>query len=128
MPSVMRLQHVSVPMPPGSQEQARQFYGEVLGMQEKSPPSSLAQQQLVWFNAGDGGQEVHVFTDDQLESKSVEQHLCLQVDSLSEYRSRLAENGIAIRESTPIAGRPRLFVRDPFENLIEITEVLGEYD
>ena len=128
MPSVMRVQHVSVPMPPGSQEQARRFYGGVLGMQEKSPPLSLAQQQLVWFNAGDGGHEVHLFTDGQMESKSVEQHLCLQVDSLAEFRTRLAENGISIKETTAITNRPRLFVRDPFGNLIEITEVLGEYD
>lgn len=128
MASVMRVQHVSVPMPPGSQEQARQFYGGVLGMQEKSPPSSLAQQQLVWFNAGDGGQEVHLFGDDQLLTKSAEQHLCLQVDSLAEFRTWLNENGVAIREATAINNRPRLFIRDPFGNLIEFTEVLGEYD
>lgn len=128
MPAVMRVQHVSVPMPPGSQEQARQFYAGVLGMQEKSPPSSLAHQQLVWFNAGDGGHEVHLFADEQMESKSAAQHLCLQVDSLSDYRSRLADHGIAIEETTPINNRPRLFVHDPFGNLIEITEVTGEYD
>lgn len=128
MPSVMRVQHVSVPMPPGSQEQARRFYGTVLGMREKSPPSSLAAQQLVWFDAGDGGHEVHCFADDQMTSNSAAQHLCLQVDSLPDFRSRLAEHGIDIEETTPITNRPRLFVRDPFGNLIEITQVLGEYD
>jgi catechol 2,3-dioxygenase-like lactoylglutathione lyase family enzyme len=128
MPSVMRVQHVSVPMPPGGQEQARRFYGQVFGMREKSPPSSLAAQQLVWFDAGDGGHEVHVFTDEQMGSKSAEQHLCLQVDSLPDFQSRLVEHGVAIEETTPITNRPRLFVRDPFGNLIEITQVLGDYD
>jgi catechol 2,3-dioxygenase-like lactoylglutathione lyase family enzyme len=128
MPSVMRVQHVSVPMPPGGQERARQFYGGVLGMREKTPPSSLAQQQLVWFDAGDGGHEVHLFTDEYMESRSAAQHLCLQVDSLSDYRGRLAEQGVAIEEATAIHNRPRLFVHDPFGNLIEMTEVLGEYD
>jgi catechol 2,3-dioxygenase-like lactoylglutathione lyase family enzyme len=128
MASVMRVQHVSVPMPPGGQEQAREFYGGILGMREKSPPSSLAQQQLVWFDAGDGGHEVHVFADDEMESKSTAQHLCLQVDSLAEYRNRLTEQGVSIEETTPITNRPRLFVHDPFGNLIEITQVLGDYD
>lgn len=128
MPSVMRVQHVSVPMPPDNQERARQFYGGVLGMQEKQPPSSLAQQQLVWFSAGGDGHEVHLFADEQMELKSVAQHLCLQVDSLSDYRVHLVENGVEIEESTPVNNRPRFFVHDPFGNLIEITEVLGEYD
>ncbi len=128
MPSVTRLQHVSVPMPPGGHEQARQFYGSVLGMAEKSPPSSLAQQQLVWFAAGSGGHEVHVFADENVELNSGEQHLCLEVDSLAEFRSRLSGAGVEVQETTPINNRPRCFIRDPFQNLIEITEVLGEYD
>jgi catechol 2,3-dioxygenase-like lactoylglutathione lyase family enzyme len=128
MPSVMRVQHVSVPMPPGSQEQARQFYGAVLGMREKDPPSSLAAQQLVWFDVGDGGHEVHIFTDEAMTSNSSAQHLCLQVDSLADFRAQLADHEIEIEETTPITNRPRLFVHDPFGNLIEITQVLGEYD
>lgn len=128
MATIVQLQHVSVPMPPGGQEAARQFYGGILGLQEKAPPSSLAQQQLVWFSAGAGGQEVHVFTDEGMEHNSSAQHLCLQFSSLSDLRARLSEARIAIEETTPIHNRPRCFIHDPFGNLIEVTEVLGEYD
>ena len=41
MPSVKRLQHTSVPMPPGGDDQARAFYGDTLGMPEIPKPTGL---------------------------------------------------------------------------------------
>lgn len=128
MTNVLRLQHVSVPMPPGGEEQTRAFYGGVLGLTEKIPPSSLADLGLVWFEASDDGMEVHVFTDKSGIKGSNDQHLCLQVDSLDAFRAQISEAGVAIEETTPIHNRPRFFIRDPFGNQIEITEVLGEYN
>ena len=43
MASVKRLQHTSVPMPPGGEAAARKFYGEALGMREIPKPSTLVQ-------------------------------------------------------------------------------------
>jgi catechol 2,3-dioxygenase-like lactoylglutathione lyase family enzyme len=127
MPSVVKIQHVSVPMPPGESSRARTFYGEFLGMEEKAPPASLAAQELVWFDAGDA-QEIHVFADASMNHASSGQHVCLQVDSMSTFRSRAAAAGVTLEETTPIPNRPRCFVRDPFGNLIEVTEILGDYD
>lgn len=127
MPSVQRLQHTSVPMPPGGREAAQAFYGEALGMTEITPPSTLDRDALVWFAAGDGGHEVHVFTEERLGSNSTAQHLCLQVDDLDGYRSRLGEQGVEVQDTTPIHNRPRFFVRDPFGNLIELTQITGDY-
>ena len=42
MPSVKRLQHTSIPMPPGGDDRARAFYGGVLGMREIQKPEGLA--------------------------------------------------------------------------------------
>ena len=66
MPSVKRLQHTSIPMPPGGDEQARAFYGKVLGMREIPKPAGLAAMTVVWFAANDDGDEVHVFKEEQL--------------------------------------------------------------
>jgi catechol 2,3-dioxygenase-like lactoylglutathione lyase family enzyme len=128
MAFVIRLHHTSVPMPASGHEAARMFYGTVLGMQEIVPPSTLAENSVVWFRAGDGGQEVHVFVDDDGRARSSAQHLCLEVDDIDRLRSHLESNGITIRETTPITNRPRFFVRDPFSNLIELTQITGEYD
>ncbi|MEA2529805.1 MAG: hypothetical protein QOG89_1449 [Thermomicrobiales bacterium] len=128
MPAVLRLQHTSVPMPPDGHEAARRFYSGALGMDEVRPPSGLMVGRLVWFRAGPDGHEVHVFADDLMSTKSTGQHLCLEVDDLSAMRSRLAEHGVAVEETDAITNRPRVFVRDPFGNRIELTQITGAYD
>ncbi|MGE3798445.1 MAG: VOC family protein [Thermomicrobiales bacterium] len=127
MANVMRIQHVSVPMTAGGEETARRFYGEVLGLQEKAPPSALAHLNLVWFHAGADGLEVHVFEDSTGETPLAAQHFCLQVEDVDSYRSELERKGVLTEDTTEIHNRPRFFIRDPFGNQIEITQVLGEY-
>jgi catechol 2,3-dioxygenase-like lactoylglutathione lyase family enzyme len=127
MPSVKRLQHTSIPMPPGGDENARAFYGAVLGMREIPKPEGLAAMTVIWFAANDDGDEVHVFKDEQLERNSAAQHLCLEVDDIEAYTTRLREHGYEVRVPETIQNRPRLFVRDPFDNLIELVEIRGQY-
>jgi len=125
---VLRIQHVSVPMTPGGEENARQFYGETLGLIEKAPPSALAHLNLIWFHAGADGLEVHVFEDKTGERPVGAQHLCLQVDDVAAYRQSLVGKSVDIEDTTEIHNRPRFFIRDPFGNQIEITQVLGDYN
>lgn len=125
MASVVRIQHVSIPMPVGGNAQARAFYGDQLGLEEKKVPDSLDANMLVWFRLGDD--ELHVFTEEG-ESKSPGQHLCIQVDDLQAWRKTLSDKGVNIEETERIVNRPRFFIKDPFENRIEITQVLGDYN
>jgi catechol 2,3-dioxygenase-like lactoylglutathione lyase family enzyme len=115
-------------MPQGGQDRARAFFGGALGMAEVLPPVTLDRANLVWFKAGDDGHEIHLFVDAQADPRSNAQHLCLQVDDLEAYRSQLSAQGIAIEETQPIKNRPRFFVHDPFNNLIEITQITGQYE
>ena len=127
MPQVLRLQHTSIPMPPGGQAEARSFFGHALGMKEVQPPKELDSDNLVWFLAGDGGHEIHLFVDPELASNSPAQHLCLQVDDADAFREQLIEHGVPIEETIAIPSRPRFFIRDPFQNFIEITQITGDY-
>ena len=113
MPSVKRLQHTSIPMPPDGDEKARAFYGEVLGMREIPKPEGLAAMTVIWFAANDDGDEVHVFKDERLGPNSAAQHLCLEVDDIEAYKTRLRDRGYEVRVPETIQNRPRLFVRDP---------------
>lgn len=128
MAAVQRVQHVSVPMPAGGQAAARRFYGQALGLEEVTPPAELRHLSLVWFRTGDEGHEVHCFAEERLGPNSPAQHLCLQVDDLTAFRERLVEYEVAIEETTAIHNRPRFFVRDPFGNLVELTQILGAYE
>jgi catechol 2,3-dioxygenase-like lactoylglutathione lyase family enzyme len=126
MTFVTRLQHTSVPMPADGAERARSFYGNALGMTEKTPPSALSN--VVWFAAGADGHEVHCFVDPNFEAAGNQQHLCLQVNDIEALRAHLSRQGVAMEETIAITNRPRFFVRDPFENLVELTQITGDYD
>ena len=128
MATVQRLQHASVPMPPGGEEAARTFYGDALGMVEVAPPATLRHLRLAWFRAGDDGHEVHCFTEEGFGPNSPGQHLCLQVDHIEGFRRRLGQHGVAVEETDAIPTRPRFFVHDPFGNRIELTQILGPYE
>jgi catechol 2,3-dioxygenase-like lactoylglutathione lyase family enzyme len=106
-------------MPPGGQARAREFYGGLLGLEERDVPPKLDPDQLVWFRAG-GDRELHVFTDSGVPRDA--RHFCLVVeDDLEGLRARLEAAGVETRDPTPIVGRPRWFCRDPFGNLVELT-------
>ncbi len=118
------LQHVSSPYPEGEDASVRHFYGEVLGLREQPPPSTLADMRLVWFTAGDG-LELHFFPErPDAESR---RHFCFDIDDLEETRRRLQEAGLEPFDDTPILNRPRFFCRDPVGNLIEFTSIEGDY-
>jgi len=125
MPIVERVQHVSLPRPRGSDEQARRFYGELLGLEEVAPPTSLAELELIWFRLGNT--ELHLFIGEEVPERAAA-HVCLVVDDLDGLRSQLEAGGMVILPDIPIPNRPRCFVRDPFGNLIELTTILGSYN
>lgn len=123
-----RLQHVSCTIPGDGQDAIRAFYGGVLGLEEKSAPKALADRNVVWFSVGDSEMELHFIPDPILADPLGQYHFCLEVPELEQYRTRLTEAGYAISEATPILNRPRFFCRDPFNNLVEFTMILGSYD
>jgi catechol 2,3-dioxygenase-like lactoylglutathione lyase family enzyme len=124
---IFRLQHTTIPMPPGGNEEARRFYGEVLGLPEKPVPSSLDATRIVWFSVSEDGDELHVLAQEGVDPGISGQHLCLVVDDLDAIRNALVADGIEIGEEPPIHNRPRFSFRDPFGNKVEITEIYGDY-
>ncbi len=120
----MKLQHVSSPFPEGRQADVRRFYGEVLGLTEVDVPRTLDPGRLVWYTSGEG-MELHFFTGDPAPGSA--RHFCLDVEDLAETRRRLADAGYQPYDTTSIPNRPRFFCRDPFDNLVELTTIQGDY-
>lgn len=120
-----RLQHVSIPRPPGSDSMARAFYGDLLELEEIPTPRSLASLDLIWFRLGDS--ELHLFAEEPMGQDHSGRHLCLAVDDVEALRGRLEAAGCSVVGTLPIPGRPRYFTRDPFGNLLEITTIEGDY-
>jgi len=126
---VRRLQHVSVPRPPGAEAHQRAvgFYAGVLGLEHvPSPRSFEGIIEVTWFRCGDG--EIHVYaTAPDEHAPHIEAHFCLVVDDLQTTRDFLEQAGCRCADAHPIPMRPRLYTWDPFGNRIEITQIDGEY-
>ena len=123
-----RIQHVSIARPdrPGGRDEAKHFWGDIMGLPEVPVPGSLAPE-LIWFNIGDD--ELHVLVEKDRPTPGG-QHLCLEVPTeadLHALRARLDAAGIKTDDSTPIKGRPRFFTSDPFGNRVELTTIVGDY-
>lgn len=127
--NVKRVQHVSIPVPEGGSRTAKEFYGEVLGLREKRVPRSLDAATLTWFDVGTDEHELHCYVDDEYQNRSTAQHLCFEVGDLAAIKQRINAAGVRLEpEPTAIHNRPRAFVRDPFGNLIELTQINGAFE
>jgi catechol 2,3-dioxygenase-like lactoylglutathione lyase family enzyme len=121
------LQHISVPRPPGegSAQLARQFYTGLLGLTEKPVPSTIVHLDLVWFKIGEET-ELHVFAEKDSDTTSG-RHFCLNVSNVNAMREALIKGGFQPWSPEEIQGRPRFFCRDPFDNIIEFTQIMDDY-
>jgi catechol 2,3-dioxygenase-like lactoylglutathione lyase family enzyme len=118
---IQRLQHVSLPVPEAadSLEEARRFYGEILGLEE-IPRPPVFPGTGIWYAVGD--QELHLFTepDGVAANPQSRRHPCFQVGDVDELRNHLTAAGVRTRDHDgEIPGRPRFFAVDPFDNTLE---------
>jgi catechol 2,3-dioxygenase-like lactoylglutathione lyase family enzyme len=115
----VRLHHVSIPIDVDGDDEARAFYGGLLGLEERDVPPHLDPDALLWFRAG-GDLELHLIKDGRRDLGPT--HFCFVVDGeLEAVRGRLDGAGVQTWDTTQIVGRPRFMTRDPFGNAIELT-------
>jgi catechol 2,3-dioxygenase-like lactoylglutathione lyase family enzyme len=119
----VRLQHVSIAIPVDGAERAREFYGGLLGLEERAVLPKLDPDSFVWYRAG-GDLEVHLMLADERPPERA--HFCLAVDDgLEKLRAQLEAAGIETRDGTELVGRPRFTCRDPFGNLLELARLVA---
>ena len=121
---LLGLHHVALPFPgdPESVEQARRFYGGMLGLQELAVPEVLGDV-VLWFRIGD--QELHLFAEPSGVTLNAQtrRHPCFETGDLAALRDHLEEDGMTTIDANPvIEGRPRFFVVDPFGNALELIQ------
>jgi len=121
MAMIKALHHVQLAMPRGGEDQAREFYIEVLGFHEVAKPDPLQGRGGVWFNCA--GVEVHLGVEDPF-APARKAHPAFQVVSLTQAMHRLSDLGIAFRRDVDLPAIRRIYVDDPFGNRIELLETL----
>ena len=108
---ITRLDHVQVAAPPGCEDAARHFYGELLGLTEIEKPPELAKRGGVWF------EHLHVGVEDPF-TPARKAHPAFVVDDLDELAERLPD--VSWDEAIP--GVRRFYSADPFGNRLEFLE------
>jgi catechol 2,3-dioxygenase-like lactoylglutathione lyase family enzyme len=111
--------HVQLAMPPGGEEQARSFYGDLLGLTEVPKPVELAGRGGAWFSGGAITLHLGVGQEFRPARKA---HPALLVEGLAELAARLQRGGCAIQRDVQFSGCERVHVSDPFGNRIELLE------
>lgn len=112
------LDHVQVAAPRGCEAEARQFFGELLGLAEVDKPQSLRARGGVWFQAGH--QQLHVGVEEPF-SPAEKAHPALRVrpGALDECAARLKAVGVEVLWDDALDDVRRFYAEDPWGNRIE---------
>lgn len=112
----MRIGHIQLAMPKGREQDARRFFGDLLGMEEVPKPEALAPSGGCWFRTAEC--EVHLGVDPDFRPQR-KAHPCFLVSDLGDLAERLGKAGLAVDWDDRIPGVERFYTRDPFGNRLE---------
>jgi catechol 2,3-dioxygenase-like lactoylglutathione lyase family enzyme len=115
---ILRLHHAQITIPPGSEQNARKFYCDLLQLEEIPKPESLLARGGFWLKVAD--QQVHVGVEER--NFTTKAHLAYEVDDLISWRGKLTSQDIEVVAGEPIPGHDRFEIRDPFGNRIEFIQ------
>ena len=118
---VVAIEHVQLAMPPGGEAEARAFYAGLLGIPEVPKPPDLAKRGGAWFE--DGALKIHLGVEVDFRPAR-KAHPALLVRDLRALVERLRAAGVDVRDE-PLEGHDRVYVADPFGNLLELLEPNG---
>lgn len=124
----MRLHHVQVACPPGTEDNARRFYADGLGLIEVEKPDDLKPKGGVWFRAYDEGgmvsAEIHIGVESPF-LPALKAHPAFQFAGVAELEAvaeRLLDLGFGVdwsqRHNFP--GNERCHTADESGNRVEL--------
>ncbi|MCP3820454.1 glyoxalase [Streptomyces sp. A3M-1-3] len=116
---LVAVDHVQPAAPPGSEDDLRAYYADILGMTELPKPPVLAARGGCWFAAGPV--QLHL----GIESAFVpagKAHPGLRVKDIEAYAERLASRGAKVVWDDNLPGHRRFYSQDPVGNRLEFLE------
>jgi catechol 2,3-dioxygenase-like lactoylglutathione lyase family enzyme len=113
----LTLDHVQVIAPRGGVDEARRFYGELIGLEEIARPPSMGGAGA-WFRAGP--HELHVSEHEPF-APATKAHPAFSLDdaALDELAARLGEAGVEVTWDERLPGARRFYASDPAGNRLE---------
>jgi catechol 2,3-dioxygenase-like lactoylglutathione lyase family enzyme len=118
---IIEVSHVNVTVTADSEQAAKAFYRDVLGLTQIPKPKGPRQFIGAWYQLG--GTQLHLSIEDNPQNESSDRHVCYSVEDVAVAAATFRDAGIEVIPDKQATGQSsRFFVRDPGGNLIEITE------
>ena len=117
---VVALHHVNITVPPELERDTKEFYGNVLGLEQVPKPSG-SRPSGAWYQIGPN--QLHLSVENENSGPPSSRHVCFTVADLKTTEMRFREAGVEIiPDPRPIEGNARFYVRDPGGNMLEIVQ------
>lgn len=112
------LDHVQIAAPPGFEQEARRFFGGLVGLEEVEKPDSLKGRGGAWFAAGDC--QLHVGVEEDF-APAAKAHpaFSLPPGELETLADRLLGAGTEVIWDEALPGVRRFYCADPWGNRLE---------
>lgn len=118
------IDHVQVAAPRGCEEEARHFYGEVLGLVEVPKPERLRRRGGVWFAIGN--HQLHVGVDESfVPARKAHPALRVTAGGLDDVASRIRAAGQMVIWDEDLPSTRRFYTEDPWGNRLEVVAIPG---
>lgn len=121
---IKRLDHVDMIIPRGSDEMARNYYCQILGLREIEKPDVLKKNGGLWLQLD--GSQVHLSYEkkDGVDPRKTKAHLAFEVSNLAQLEKNLHEKGFQTKKQEQLPGIKRIETEDPFGHRLEFLQVL----
>ena len=115
----VKLHHVNVTVPAALEAAAKNFYGELMGLEQIEKPDGPRKYIGAWYHLGES--QLHLSVEDGPRNEDSNRHVCYSVADIPAAIAAFRSAGVeVISEEQLVNGGSRFFVRDPAGNLLEI--------
>jgi catechol 2,3-dioxygenase-like lactoylglutathione lyase family enzyme len=130
------IDHLNIQVPPEKEEDAKKFYGDLLGLRPLKKPDSLGPAGQHYCISENPYYELHLGVARNAQghsNKAMRNHLGFQVDDLAAARKRFEDAGVTVEDAVAAYSetrdfhQERFFVFDPGGNRLEILEKRRAY-
>ena len=116
---VIALDHIQIAMPKGREQEAREFYQDILGISEVPKPVALSGRGGAWFE--NGAIKIHLGIEDEFRP-AMKAHPAFLVSDLNQLSALLIKKGYSVTEDQSLPEVNRAFTQDPFGNRVELIQ------
>jgi catechol 2,3-dioxygenase-like lactoylglutathione lyase family enzyme len=120
---VVDIDHVQIAAPRGCEDEARRFFGGLLGLHEVEKPEPLRSRGGCWFKVG--SRQLHIGVEEPFQPAG-KAHPAFAVRDIEALFAALETAGVECNCDESLGGVRRFFARDPWGNRLEFTQPTGE--